>query len=340
MKPVMVALYGVGFCGAVAFGAWLGTDQPADEAVTAAQPPASLSAEGTASANQAGDLWAWGNPGAAKADVNKANAAKANKSLDLLVAQALRATNVSGDGNDPRDRLRKLVQEDSAVMKQLMQSYDKENNSQTRDLIVSMLSGVDKPEVLAFSRRLATSKDMAQRKDGFTMLQTLSSDSAEVRPIILQVLSGDRKPEEIMLALAALRPPSGAENNPSQSSLQAADAAAVVAQLKALTSNADPNIRLQSILQLALWDRADSSQEQWSQALADQSPQVRQAAVTAIAQSGTQSGAVKTALLGLASNPNEIKDVRGSALQVLERFTLSQDEAVNFSQLRSQILGS
>lgn len=61
--------------------------------------------------------------------------------------------------------------------------------------------------------------------------------------------------------------------------------------------------------------------------------------MTAIARSGTRSDSVKTALLSLANNQRESKDVRGSALQVLDRFTLSKEEAANYSQLRSHLLG-
>jgi hypothetical protein len=332
MKTITAVLYGIGFCAAAATGVWsMSTDAPADAAATAAQPMTSAAPERTASASHASGLWAWGNAGA--------GAGKADEPVDALLAKALKPSNKPVEGDDSRDKLRKLVKEDPVVMKQLMESYDKESNNHARQLIVSLLSSVEKPEVLAFSKRLASSRDMTQRKDGFIMLQSLSGDSPEVHPIILQALSGDKSPDVIMLALAALKPPASAENNPSQASVQATDAAAIVAQLQSLTRNADPHIRLQSILQLAQWDKADSSQEQWSQALSDQSAQVRQAAVTAIAQSGTQSDTVKAALLGMANNQNESKDVRGNALQVLERFTLSQDEAANFSRLRTQILG-
>jgi hypothetical protein len=328
----MAALYGMGFCAAVAAVGWLGADVPDDDPATAAKPLPPALSERTTPAEPGSGLWAWGNPGA--------STSKMNEPVDVLLAQALKPSRKLVEGTDPRDKLRKLAQDDPAVMKQLMESYDKETNSQTRDLIVSLLSGVEKPEVLAFSKRLAVSRDMAQRKDGFTMLQNLSGDMPEVHTIILQALSGDKSPDVIKLALAALRPPASAENNAGQANLQTIDAAAIVAQLQNLTRNADPGIRLQSILQLAQWDKSGSSQEQWSQALADQSPQVRQAAVTAVAQSGIQSDTVKAALLGLANNPNESKDVRGNALQVLERFALNQDEAANISQLRSQMLGS
>ena len=331
MKTIMVALYGVGFCAAVATGVWLSKDAPADATATAAQPLAPALSERPATADQASGLWAWGNAGT--------STSKMDEPWDVLLAQALRPSNQPVEGDDARDKLRMLAKEDPVVMKQLMESYDKETSIHARALLVSLLSSIEKPEVLAFSKRLALSRDMTQRKDGLSMLQNLSGDLPEVHPIILQTLSGDKAPEVIMLALAALKPPASAENNTSQTSVPARDAAAIVAQLQKLTRNADPNVRLQSILQLAQWDKADGSQEQWSQALADQSPQVRQAAVTAIVQSGTQSDTVKAALIVMANNPNESKDARGNALQVLEGFTLSKDEAASFSQLRSQILG-
>lgn len=335
MKTSTAIFYSIGFCVAGAVGVWsawsLSTDAPANAAAPVAQPMATDVPERTATIDNASGIWAWGNAGD--------NTGKTDEPVDVLLAKALRPSSTSVAGDDPRDKLRKLAQEDPVVMKQLMESYDKASNAQARQLIVSLLSGIEKPEVLAFSKRLATSRDMTESKDGFNMLQNLSEDSPGVHPILLQALSGDKSPEVIMLALAALKPPAGAENNSSQASVQARDAAAIVAQLQHLTRNAEPNIRLQSILQLAQWDKSGSSQAQWTQALADQSPQVRQAAVTAVAQSGTQSDAVKAALIGMANNPNESRDVRGNALQVLEGFALSEDEAANLGQSRSQVLG-
>jgi len=332
MKTITVALCGIGLCAAVVAGAWLTSSEPASEAAAVVQPVVPASPERMASGEGASGLWAWGNPGP--------RAGKTDEAVDVLLAKAMRPSGKSAEGDDPRDKLRQLAKQDPAVLKQLMQGYDKEPNSQARQLIVSLLSSIEKPEVLAFSKKLALSRDMEQRRDGFAMLQNLNSDLPEVHSIILQGLSGDKSPDIIMLALAALRPPASTENAPSPANMQATEATAIVAQLQNLTSNADPAIRLQSILQLAQWDKADSSHAQWSRALADQSPQVRQAAVTAVAQSGTQSDTVKTALIGVASNPNESRDVRGNALQVLERFTLSQDEAANLNELRSQVLGS
>ncbi len=329
MKIIMIGLGGVALCAAVAAGLWLGTDPQVNEAAPVAASTASSNPERTASADQPSGMWAWGMSGA-----NKTDPGTPDSSLNVMLAQALKASTMSVEGGDARERLRKAVKDDPAVMKQLMQGYDKESNVQARQLIISLLSNIEKPEILAFSKRLAASSDITQRKDGLRMLQNLSGDSAEVRPVILQILSRDTTPEVIMMALSALRPPAeGTVSDPK-------DAAAVVAQLRELTRNSDPNVRVQSLMQLAQWDKADSSQDQWAQALTDQSPQVRQAALTGVAQSGTKSDTVKAALISLANNQNESKDVRGSALQVLERFTLSKEEGANIGQLRSQILGS
>ncbi len=98
-------------------------------------------------------------------------------------------------------------------------------------------------------------------------------------------------------------------------------------------------MRSLSLLQLAQWDKVGASHQLWTQALADAAPQVRQAAVFAMAQSGTRSDEAKSALLDVAHNANESREVRGSALQALEGFTLSSEEAAKFNQVRSQVLG-
>ncbi|MDO9194316.1 MAG: HEAT repeat domain-containing protein, partial [Undibacterium sp.] len=240
---------------------------------------------------------------------------------------------------DAREKLRKLIREQPLILHQLIGRYDKETNVNARQLIVSLLSSVEKPEVLAFSKRLATSADMAQRQDGLGMMQNLSVDLPELHPILLQTMANEKTPALILLTLGALKPPAPAAENSSKEARAAdvAQQAAIVTQLQNLSKNIDPEIRLQSVLQLAQWDKADSSAQYWAQALADSSSQVRQAAVTGIAQSGTQSDKVKTALISMANNPNEAPDTRGNALQVLERFKMNEDEAEKLRQLRAQV---
>jgi hypothetical protein len=250
--------------------------------------------------------------------------------IEDLWARAMTPADKLRAGDDAPDKLRKLAQSDPEVLKSLLGRYSKENSPEAKELLKSILSTIDSPDVLAFSKQLATSGSADQRKDGLAMLQSISADSQEVRSIIKQTLATEQTPGVIVQALAALKP---------STKIDPAESEAIVAQLKNLTQNADASVRSQSVLQLAQWDKSGAAQSNFSQALADPAPEVRQSAIFAIAQSGTQSDGAKTALFNMISNANESKDVKGSALQVLERFTLTQEEAAKYSQLRTQIMG-
>jgi len=317
---------------------WSGDDvtvTATSSAAAASGAPSVVPAARASLPKKATSLWAWGDVGSGSLE----QVALAPE--DALWARAMLPPDQLKAGEDPQDSLRKLAQDNPDVMKRLLSRYAKESDIFAKELILSLLSTIEKPEVLDFSKRLATSADAAQRKDGLALLGSLSTDSQEVHAIIRQSLANEHNPGLIVQALAALKPPAVGEQSAAKtpSAAEVAESAAVVAQLQGLTKNADPLVRSQSLLQLAQWDKAGNSLDHWSQALTDQAAQVRQAAVFAIAQSGTQSDGAKTALLNVVNNVNESRDVRGSALQALERFALSRDEAANFSQFRSQVMG-
>ncbi|MDB5746171.1 MAG: repeat protein [Massilia sp.] len=113
----------------------------------------------------------------------------------------------------------------------------------------------------------------------------------------------------------------------------------MVAQLQGLSQHADPAVRSASIRQLGQWDKSGESEERLTQALADGTPEVRQAAIFAIAQASVRAPGAKAALLALASNPLEPREVRGSAMQVLERFALSKEEYAAIAPVRAQMRG-
>lgn len=252
-----------------------------------------------------------------------ASALPANAGVDELWARAL----APQDGYDAEDRLRKLAQSNPVALRSLLQRYDSTQAAPARDLLKSILSTVQAPDVVAFSTRLAASSNAAERKFGFEMLQSVAPDSPEVRSIARRTLATEQSPEVLVQALAALK--AGA-TEPEESDQ-------IVAQLKSLAQHADASVRSQSIAQLAQWDKKGEGAERLSQALADPAPEVRQAAIFAIAQSGVRSETVKAALMGLMNNPQESREVRGSALQVLERFSLSKEEVASFHQARTRL---
>ncbi len=309
-------------------------EQPSGAAAGSRPASAGAAARGRSSTS-ATNLWSWGDVGSGT------TASDTQVQEEALWARALLPQDQLMEGEDPEDKLRKLVQSDPDALDRLVRRYGKETNAAAKALALSLLATVEGPEVLALSKQLASSADAQERKDGLELLRNRSTDSQEVRDILRETLTSERDPALLVQALAALQPPELNEQNAGKplSAATAAEAAATVTQLQGLAANADPTVRSQSLLQLAQWDKTGGSVAQWTQALTDPTPQVRLAGVFAIAQSGTQADSAKQALIQVVNNVNESKDVRGSAVQVLEGFTLSKAEAASYSQFRSQVLG-
>lgn len=237
---------------------------------------------------------------------------------------------LSPQGHDAEDRLRKLAQTDPVALRNLLQRYNGAQTPQVLELLKGILSTVQKPEVIAFSTRLAGSMNLAERKYGFELLQSVAPDAPETRALVKRTLSTEQSPEVLVQALATLQ----------SAAAEPEEAAQMVAQLKLLSQHADPAVRSQSITQLGQWDKKGEGADRMSQALHDPAAEVRQAAIFAIAQTGIRTDAVKDALMGLVSNAQESRDIRGSALQVLERFSLTKDEYAAFARARAQLQGS
>lgn len=312
---------------ALGFGvAWTMQAPESGSATPVAAMPAQAPAAGRpAGLNQFADAWARPGPAGASPVSTLAKSA----SVDELWARALAPQDQQEAGYDAEDRLRKLAQADPTVLRNLLQRYDVAGTAQARELLKSVLSTVQKPEVISFSARLAGSSNVNERKYGFEMLQSLAPDSPETRSLVMRTLATEQSPEVLVQALATLK---SVAAEPEESAL-------IVAQLKSLSQHADPAVRSQSILLLGQWDKKGEGEERLSQALADRALEVRQAAIFAIAQSGVRSDAVKLALMGLINNTQESRDVRGSALQALERFSLSKEEYASFAQVRAQMQG-
>ena len=239
---------------------------------------------------------------------------------------ALDNARIAAPASDEEQKMRERAQSDSAFLRSLIQRYESERDPAMRETIKSVLATVQKPEALAFFSRLASSSDPGQRKEAYAMLQQMAPDSPEMRHVLKQALASEQSPELLAKAIAALQP----------GAVEPAESAAIMAQLGNLAQHADPAVRSQSVLQLGQWDKTGASQGQLAQALSDSAPEVRQAAIFAIAQSGARSDALKSALLSIISNGSESKAVQGSALQVLERFPLNKEEYARYTQARAQ----
>jgi hypothetical protein len=90
-------------------------------------------------------------------------------------------------------------------------------------------------------------------------------------------------------------------------------------------------------LQLAQWDKTGNTEGRLNSSLADPSPEVRQAAVAAIAETGNRSEDTKNALMQVIRNASESMQVKDGALYALQRFSLSKAEHDLYVQVRAQI---
>jgi hypothetical protein len=252
-----------------------------------------------------------------------------NASVDELWNKALAPQGSQPPGYDAEDRLRKMAQTNPVALRKLLQRYESDRSPQARELLKSILSTVQTPEVIAFALRLAASTNTAERKYGFEMVDALAPDSPEVRGLIKRTLATEQSPDVLVQALQALKPVA----------VEPEEAEQLVAQLTSLTQHADPAVRRQAIMQLGQWDKKGEGADSLSQALSDRSLEVRQSAIFAIAQTGVRSDAAKAALMAIVTNTQESKEIRGSALQVLERFSLNKEEYAAFVRARAQIQG-
>ena len=250
-----------------------------------------------------------------------------NASVDQLWTRALLPPDSEPSAYDAEDRLRKLAQSDPVALRSLLNRYGAQQTAQERALLKAVLSTIQTPDVIAFSTRLAGSNNMAERKYGFELLQSVAPDAAETRSLVQRTLHSEQSPEVLLQALATLQ----------STAAEPEEADTMVAHLQTLAQHADPAVRSISIQKLAQWDKKGESAERLAQALSDRAPEVRQAAIFAVAQDGVRSEAAKAALIAMVNNTQETRDIRGSALQALERFSLSKQEYASLAQARARL---
>ena len=273
----------------------------------------------------------FGDPGTVPAPALAAST-RVPADVDALWTQALAPADGANGGYDAEDALRKLVQADPAARRKLIARYDSAQTPQAQRanaLLITILSTVPTPDVIFFANRLAGSGQPGERQAGFAMLHSLAPDTLETRALVRRTLAAEQSPAVLAQALATLQP--GAHDPE--------EAGQMVAQLTSLAQHADPAVRSASIRQLGQWDKSGESEARLTQALADAVPEVRQAAIFAIAQTSVRSPGTKAALLALAGNPLEAREVRGSAMQVLERFALTREEYAAIAPLQAQVRG-
>jgi hypothetical protein len=232
----------------------------------------------------------------------------------------------------------KLAENDPRVRQDLMHRYEV-SEERGRKAAVFVLSQLRKPDVIYFATRLAIATDAGQRRDGFELLGGFAmfralpgGKSNEMHALASRALETEQDPALLSQAIRALGQPGDT---------QPAETQATLRQLSTLAQNSDPDVRAQSLHSMVQWDKTGQVAESAVyQALSDTQPDVRAAALSEINNNPLRSDRIKSALLSMIANINESADVKADALNVLQRFPLSQDEYASYQQARQQLTSS
>jgi hypothetical protein len=240
--------------------------------------------------------------------------------------------------NTAQRQLVRLAESDPRVRQDLMHRYEV-SDERGRKAAVFVLSQLRKPDVIDFATQLATATNTSQRRDGFELLGEFAmfrglpgGRSDEIHALVSHTLQTEQDPALLSQAIRALGQPEDAPPAETQATLQ---------QLGTLAQNSDPDVRAQSLHAIVQWDKTGQVAEgAVYQALSDAQPDVRATALSAINNNPLRSDRIKSALLAMIANVNESADVKDDALNVLQRFPLTQAEYASYHQAREQFANS
>jgi hypothetical protein len=251
----------------------------------------------------------------------------AARELGKLVADTSLAKRF--DTEDPASwtEIHAQARTDVGVREELMERYLRAADGDGKRILAHLLSALHTPDVLTFAMNLSSATDVSQRQQGFELLASMQVKLPEVRQLAIHALKTEKEPALLTNAIAALQP---AAVEPSESE-------AVIEQLRALTDHTDPGARARALGALASWDKTGDSSGFLVQALADPSDEVRWAAINAIGENRLRSEEIKTALMDLANNGDELADIRLAAAAGLERFPLSKEESEDVVRLAMEM---
>lgn len=226
---------------------------------------------------------------------------------------------------DPFSQALNLLQSSPADRAELMARYSRETNKMARSRLRMLLMNLQSEDVIEFASNLATNSDPAKRVEGYTLLRLSQEGSASAREAILKAVETEQDPYALSEAVASLMP--GESPIPDE-------AAPIIDQMKRLIQHTSPQVRAESMIALSRWDRGIDTEDLIYNGLIDKNESIRSAALTVLAENGTRSDRVKTALLGVSRDDTAGASTRWVAADALGAFNLSQEEHSSLLALR------
>ena len=210
---------------------------------------------------------------------------------------------------------------DTPLFRTIVEEYGRTAERRSRATLRELIVASARPDVSGAGMELAHDTRGLQRGAGFELLARLRP-TPEQYAMAMRAVFEDTDPTALAGALMALHSP-GLPSN--------ADARQLLPRFIGLTHYPDPLVRGHAIQQLSDWDKSgEQATPIVLEAVSDPDRLVREAAVGAVMIGGLHSEDLKRALLRTAGNSGEDPTLRGSALQALDRFPLTDAEQAQF----------
>lgn len=226
--------------------------------------------------------------------------------------------------------LQQKIEADPRLLVEIMRHAAREHRPEALDVLRMVLTGNVKPEVRDFATRLAIEGAAPQRRLAFDLLRDHPA-SAEINRLAMQAIATEQDPVALASALAALRPIHAPEANAfaaagSQAPTSDLEKQAMANTLHSLMQHDSPAVRSLSLTALGEWEtNQDAMFATVSVALADDAPQVRQAALTTLV-SRPDAKAFKRPLVQLLASEDEDIQVQAMAWQILQDIPMTDAE--------------
>jgi HEAT repeats len=217
--------------------------------------------------------------------------------------------------------LAQALASDTPLFRTIVEEYGRTEERPFRATLRDLIVASARPDVSGAGTELAHDARGLQRGAGFELLARLRP-TPEQYAMAMRAVFEDTDPTALAGALIALRSP-GLPSN--------ADARQLLPRFIVLTHYPDPLVRGHAIQQLSDWDKSgEQATPIVLDAISDPDRLVREAAVGAVMIGELRSERLKGALLRTAGNAGEDPMLRGSALQALDRFPLTDAEQAQF----------
>jgi hypothetical protein len=230
---------------------------------------------------------------------------------------------------DPFSQLVEKISQDANARARVLQALKAERDPLKRAKLLSALSFVDTPDVVAAATEFITQNDSAIREDGYNLLRNAQLNSPAARAILLDSFTREENESALAAAISALVP----ESTPSTE-----DQVLIVSELNKLNQHVSPKVRGEVILAMSRWNpAAEQTGNMIQSALISSDADLRDSALTALVENPIRNEQIKTSLVNLLNNAQLDSFTRWRALDTVGSYNLTEKEKQTIALVRQSL---